>query len=50
MCQVEHHAPAALIGLNATAPREADEVDVTELHLALTIAERLRTAQIQAGS
>lgn len=48
--QQQQGRAAALIGLNATAPREADEVDVTELHLALTIAERLRTAQIQAGS
>lgn len=49
MCQVEHHAPGALQRTTSTT-READEVDVTELHLALTIAERLRTAQIQAGS
>lgn len=48
--QQQRGRAAELLGLNATEPRDADEVDVTELHLALTIAERIRTAEIQVGS
>lgn len=48
--QLQRGRAAEQLGLNATEPRDADEVDVTELHLALTLAERIRSAPIVASS
>lgn len=44
--QEQSAAAAEALGLGSTEPRQADEVDTTELHLALSIAEQIRTAPI----